>query len=123
MKTFWEVNALTESQVAGYPLMKFIIIAFILNFAVGVIAFIIQPILPPQIPLYYGMAEAEKVVAPSWALILPSLTSSGILGINFLLGLVVEDEFLKKTLILAGVASSFFSTIATLKIVFLFGNL
>jgi len=104
-----------------YPLKKLLLAAFILNVVVGLTAFFIKPLLPPQIPLYYGMAEAEKVVAPSWALVIPSLASLGILGINFALGLTLEDEFLKKTLVLTGLAASFFAIVTTLKIVFLVG--
>ena len=104
-----------------YPLKKLLLAAFILNIVVVLTAFFIRPLLPPQIPLYYGMAEAEKVVAPSWALVIPSLASLGILGINFALGLTLEDEFLKKTLVLTGLAASFFAIVTTLKIVFLVG--
>src|SRR3989304_9767447 len=111
MKTFWNTNNLDRTEIGGYPLKKIILSALVLNLIVGMLAFLIQPLLPPQIPLFYGMAEAEKVIAPAWALVIPSLASLGILGINFALGLTLEDEFLKKTLVLTGLAASFFAIV------------
>ena len=120
MKTFWKANKLANPEV--FPLKKLFLVSLSLNLGVGVLAFIIQRLIPPQIPLFYGMAEAEKVVAPSWTLIIPTLTSLGILTVNFLLGFMVEEEFLKKTLVLSGIAASFFAVITTLKIAFLVGS-
>jgi hypothetical protein len=114
MKTSWAY---------GYPLKKFLTLAFVINLLVGLTAFLVQPLLPPQIPLYYGMAESERSVAPSLALVIPTLASLGILGLNFTLGFFIEDEFLKKTLVLSGLVASFFATIATLRIIFLVGSI
>lgn len=123
MKTFWKASGFGGFQVGGYPLKKLLVAALIINLMVGTTSFLIQPFLPPQIPLYYGMAEAGGVIAPAWALVIPSLVSLGILGANFLLGLAITDEFLKKILVLSGLAASFFATIAILKISFLIGSL
>jgi uncharacterized membrane protein len=123
MKTFWKADSLTESQIGGYPLKKLFITTLILNLVVGALSLLIQPLLPPQIPIYYGMAEAEHIIAAPWTLVLPSLCSLGILGVNFFLGLAVEDEFIKKTLVLSSLTASFFATIATFKIALLVGSI
>jgi|SRR3989304_6746538 len=119
MKTFWNTNNLDRTEIGGYPLKKIILSALVLNLIVGMLAFLIQPLLPPQIPLFYGMAEAEKVIAPAWGLIIPTLISMGILSVNFLLSIAFEDLFIKKTLLLSGIAASFFAIVTTLKIFFL----
>jgi len=123
MKTFFRENNQSAVKREGLPLKKLVIITFFLNIGVLCLAFLVKPLLPPQIPLYYGMAEVNKIIAPSWALIVPSLASLVIFGVNFILGLFLDDDYAQKALILASFASILFAIITSLKIIFLVGNL
>lgn len=78
--------------------------------------------LPPQIPLYYGLPEGEKQLAPWWGLTLPAILSLIILGVNFFLTRLVKDDFLGKALIITAVISSVFAGYNILKIFLLVGN-
>lgn len=89
----------------------------------GVVASIIFRKLPPQVPLYYGLPEGEAQLAPALGLILPSLISLATLIVNTMICLFLEDEFLKKVLILTIIGVTFFTTITTIKIIFLVGSI
>ncbi len=78
--------------------------------------------LPPQVPLKDGLPEGEAQLAPALGLILPCLVSLGILIINVMACFFMEDEFLKKALILTSIGVTFFTVITTIKIIFLVGS-
>lgn len=79
--------------------------------------------LPPQVPLYYGLPEGEAQLAPALALILPSLVSIATSIVNIMTCFFIEDEFLKKVLILTSIGVTFFATITTIRIILLVGNI
>ena len=87
---------------------------------VGVIA--IQKFLPPQVPLFYGLPEGEGQLAPRLLLIVPSFASLIILTVNSILSSFIEDEFVRKALVLAGIGTTFFAVITTVKIALLVGS-
>lgn len=121
MKKFWKANNLSGSP-KEQTLKKFLFAGLLINLVLICFAFLARPYLPPQIPLYYGVAEAEGIIAPSWALVVPSLVSLGILGVNFFLSILTQDEFLKKTLLFSTFAAYLFAIITILKILVLVGN-
>lgn len=94
-----------------------------INMVTLVISLLAQKFLPPQIPLFYGLAEGEGQITPSLALVIPSLASALVVILNSFLSLVLKDDFLKKMLILAGLATSFLATVTTIKIILLVGSL
>jgi uncharacterized Tic20 family protein len=86
------------------------------------IVLLIQRWLPPQVPLFYGKPSGEEQLTSSLVLTLPSIVSLLILLINVSFAAVLKDEFLRKTLVLAAIAVTFFAAITTIKIIFLVGS-
>ena len=78
--------------------------------------------LPPEVPLFYGEALGEAQIGKSMGLTIPSLISLLIIVVNLLISFIVRDEFLKRVLILASLATAIFSTITTIKIILLVGS-
>lgn len=109
------------------PFRQTLIFSIFLNLAfiaiVLLLATLFKSILPPQVPLFYGEPEGNQQLAQSWLLILPSLISLVIIFVNYFLSLTVKEDFLKKALILSGIAATFFSAITTIKIILLVGSL
>jgi uncharacterized membrane protein YkvI len=110
-------------EKANIPFKGYIQFAFALNILVAALVLIFLKKLPPQIPLFYGMAEGEEQLTRAWTLIIPSFVALFILVVNSLLSSKTNDDFLKKVLIVAGLAATFFATITTIKIFFLVGNI
>jgi len=111
------------NRISRVPFKRLIIAAVLINIVVVVLVFLAQNILPPEIPLFYGLPRGNEQLSTSIALVIPSLVSLAIIIVNVSISVVVEDEFLKKVLVLSGVFGVFFSTITTLKIIFLVGSI
>lgn len=92
------------------------------NLLILLIVLISQRFLPPYIPLFYGLAEGEEQLAPSFVLTIPSLVSILIIVLNISISSLAKDIFLKRTLILAAVVATIFSLITTIKIILLVGS-
>lgn len=101
---------------------KYVTAAIIINLLVILSVLALIGFLPPQVPLFYGLPEGQDQLATSWFLILPATTSLFILVSNLLITPLIKEPFLQKTLVLAGIATAFFSTVTTVKIIFLVGS-
>jgi hypothetical protein len=110
-----------QAQLEEVPFKKLVFSSLALNIATLVFLLAIKNNLPPEIPLFYGRIGEEQL-APTTRLAIPGLISIFIIIINLTIASLVEDDFLRKTLILAGVASVFFSIITTVKIALLVGS-
>ncbi len=95
----------------------------LINFFVIVLTFLGQKYLPPQIPLFYGMAEGEEQLAGSIWLFLPNSLALIFLLVDGFVSSLIDENFTKKILIVAGIIATFFATITTVKIFFLVGSL
>lgn len=105
------------------PLKKLFIFSFVLAFLGILINLASQLILPPEIPLLYGLPQTEiQLVSPLW-IITPQVVSIIITLINCLIALKISDTFLKKTLAVTSLFVSILGIITTFKIVFLVGFL
>lgn len=115
-------NKLSQLKIKSLPFRQYFFAGIILNLALilGVLA--TQKFLPPVVPLFYGLAEGEEQLAPKIFLALPAAVSLLVLVINGLISLEIQDEFLKKALILAAIGSSFFAAITIIKIALLVGS-
>ena len=104
------------------PFRRYVILALGVNLATILLGTLAQSFLPPEIPLFYGLATGATQLAPSLAILLPAATSTVIIGIN--LGLVknINEDFTQKALVLTAVSTAVFSTITTLKIILLVGS-
>jgi hypothetical protein len=115
------VDTLKISQEIPYK--NVIFISFVINVAViGFILLIRKNHLPPVVPLYYGLPEGESQIVPVVNLTFPSIIALVIIAINTLITSLLKDDFLKKTLIIASLAATFFSVITIIKIAFLVGS-
>ncbi len=104
------------------PFKDFVIASVFVNILMIVIVLLSQRWLPPQVPLFYGKPSGDEQLASSLALTLPSIVSLLILLIDVAFAVVLKDEFLRKTLILAAIVTTFFAAITTIKIIFLVGS-
>ncbi len=100
----------------------YLIMIFIINIAIIFFILLTKNKLPPVVPLFYGVAYGTERLAPVNYLILPSLLSITVIFVNSLLSIFIDDIFLKKTLSLAALAITVFSSITTFKIMLLVGN-
>jgi len=99
-----------------------IIVGIGINILIITFILLISKNLPPQVPLFYGLSEGENQLATKFMLIIPPFVSLMILALNLSLTKIVEDEFLTKVLIVAGLATAIFSSITVLRIIFLVGS-
>lgn len=84
--------------------------------------FILKDNLPPQVPLFYGLALGEDQLVSASQLTIPAILALSIIGLNAFLSTFFENLFLKQTLILGAFAVSLLSAITTVKIIFLVGS-
>lgn len=104
------------------PFRNYVYFCLFLAIAAIIAVVILLKWLPPQVPLYYGLPEGEAQLAPALGLILPSLVALAVLTVNVTACFFIEDDFLKKALILTAIGVTFFTTITTIKIIFLVGS-
>lgn len=105
------------------PFVKATLIAFLVNFSTVILNLTLKGRLPPEVPLFYGAAEGQEQIAASSLLIIPPIVSSLFIAVNIFLSYFLEDEFLKKALILAAISTSLLAATTTIKIIFLVGSL
>lgn len=104
-------------------LKQFFLISLSISLGSILLSLLAQPILPPQIPLFYGLPEGEGQLAPALALALPGTFSFFILIVNLAVIKIIKDDFLRKILAVAAFTVSVFAIITTAKIIFLVGNI
>lgn len=104
------------------PFKNYLALSFIVALGTLFAVIFLQKRLPPQVPLFYGAAEGETQIVPSWALIVPSLISLFVVIANSALASFLKDDFIKKTLVLVATVTAFFSVVTTFKIIFLVGS-
>jgi len=105
------------------PLKKLLIVSFTLNLIMIIIGLLAQFILPPEIPLLFGLPQTAEQLIPSVYIILPSIIALVISFLNSLIAINLDGQYIKKTLAFSTVLISILSTIATLKIIFLVGSI
>lgn len=120
---FWKKETASQKAeaVKNLPFAGYLPLVFGLNLLFIILIFVSQKLLPPQIPLFYGMPEGEGQLASSLFLIIPCLSAIIISVVNVIAALIVGDGFLKKTLIIATIPITFFALITTVKIFLLVG--
>ena len=95
----------------------------IISVATVILILILQKRLPPEVPLFYGLPKGEYQLTSALNLTLPSLISLAIIGLNYALSIFMEDDFIQKALVFVSLVAVFFSTITTIKIFLLVGNI
>ena len=116
------MSKLFRVEKVEFPFRKYVMASIVINLLsiLGVLA--IGKFLPPQIPLFYGLAEGEEQLASSWSLIIPNTLALAITLANILISLSAKDDFIKRALIITSIAATFLATITTVKIAFLVGS-
>ncbi|MEK7061291.1 MAG: hypothetical protein AAB954_01370 [Patescibacteria group bacterium] len=105
------------------PLKEYFYSSLILNILVIFFCLLLLNRLPPQIPIFYGLTQGEAQLSSPLGILIPSGSSLIFVFINSLLVNILKDEFIKKTLVVAGLATAVFALITTLKIIFLVGQI
>lgn len=104
------------------PFAKIVAISIGISLLNIIIVILLQGALPPEIPLFYGLAEGEEQLSTSLGLIIPGLFSLFINSVNIALALPLQNDFLQKTLVLTALAVSIISLITSVEIIFLVGS-
>lgn len=112
----------THQKPLETSLKKLIYFSIIINLITGVLILLVRNNLPPEVPLFYGLAEGESQLTSPIGLLLPSAFSLFIISAHATLSFFWKDDFLRQTLILAGFAVTIFSVIATVKTILLVGS-
>ena len=109
-------------ELESLPFRPYFTGALIVNVLMVMLGVAVQRFLPPEIPLFYGVAEGESQLSRSIFLFLPNAFALIILIANIFIAYLATEEFFKKILIVAGIIATFFATITTVKIFFLIGS-
>ena len=83
------------------PLVKLLRLSFILSLVNIVVVLLIKNFLPPQIPLYYGLAEGQEQLSGTLGLVVPGILSLSLTSVNTIIMFFVKDNFIKQTLIIS----------------------
>lgn len=107
-------------QIKINPIFTYSFFVSLAGLLLGLVA---QFILPPEVPLLYGLPQTDsQLISPIW-IVLPSSLALVITTLNSLLALKFNDSYLKKTLGIASLACSILAIVTTLKIIFLVGSI
>ena len=116
------VHASDAKESLKTPFAKRSLALLGVNLLIIILIIIIRSSLPPEVPLFYGLARGKEQLAATNLLAIPSLVSMSVVIINFIVSNITSDKFLRTTLISASIVVTFFSAITTLKIIFLVGS-
>lgn len=86
-------------------------------------SYIVWNRLPPEIPLYYGLPNGTGQIAEKSRIIVPSTAAVSFIVLNTIITVIVNNQFLKKLLVITGFVLSIFALTTTLEIIFLVGNI
>ncbi len=105
------------------PLKSFIFTSIAINLTTIIIIMVTIwiKILPPVVPLFYGLPTGANQIVKNWELLIAPLSALIITFINFFLTYITRDLYLKKTLIVSATFISALSIITIIKIVLLVG--
>lgn len=123
VKDAWQKNFGKKSKDISEKILfrDYLFAAVIVNLVLILLVLVLARRLPPQIPLFYGLPVSDRQLAPNYLLFIPAVVSILIILLNTSLSFSVKNEFLKKTLIVAAIASVLFPLITIVKIIALVG--
>lgn len=109
-------------EFSKVPLIKLFYASIAISILVFVLVLSTQPSLPPEIPLYFGLAEGQEQLAPPANLLFPSILALGITIVNSIIVLKLNNPLLQKILAVTSISVTFFSFITTVRILLLVGS-
>jgi hypothetical protein len=104
------------------PYLKLVYLSILFCVACVVAILALQRNIPPEVPLFYGLPDGADQLGKRFQLVIPSSMALGIILVNVILAYFLKNEYLKQTLVVAGVVAALFSTITTLRIILLIGS-
>ena len=116
-----QVSKLKRSTAFDIPFTNIVYFSMALNIINLLFVFLVQKRLPPEIPLFYGLAKGNEQIALSIQLMYPPSFSLSILIVNIIISSFIKN--LQKTLILTSLFIATLAVIATLKIFLLVGRI
>jgi len=116
------VNVFKKLPSEKIAFKNLIYISFGLSTLSLILVLALQKYLPPQIPLFYGMAEGEEQLTSSLGLLIPAGLSLILVLLNSLISLFLENTFLQKILSVVSFTVTLLSVITVTKIVLLIGS-
>ena len=105
------------------PLSRLIIATIITNLILILVGLVSKIILPPEIPIFFGLPQNKEQLGPSILIVMPPIISLFFVFINSILAVKIESNYVKKSLAFGSLAITLLSTIAVLKIIFLVGSI
>lgn len=110
-----------QPDIYKVPFSKLVYSSIAINALSALVIIYFQKRLPPQVPLFYGLAEGEDQLTQAVYLMLLPITSFTLLGLNIGISMLLKNDLLRKTLIITGFIVSMFSLITLTQIFFLVG--
>ncbi len=104
------------------PNKRLLSVTILINLLTLGLVILIRSHIPPQIPLFYGLAVGDEQLAPTLGMLLPNLIALAIAVLNAMLALFIKNDYLQHVLLLGAFAVSLMATITTIKIIFLIAS-
>ena len=103
------------------PYIGCVYFSVIVNAVSIVLILVLKQMLPPVVPLFYGLPAGIEQLIPNIGLVIAPIAGLTVTVINVLVSLFTNDSFLKKTLIISSAFITFLLNIAVIKIILLVG--
>lgn len=110
-------------KIKDIPYIKIVAAVLFVNIVATILVILLQPNLPPQVPLLYGRAYGEKQLVSSIGLITPSLVTILATLLNTLISYFLKEKLLQQILVTTSIIATILSLITTVKIIMLVGNI
>lgn len=104
------------------PNFKIFATSSAVSLTIVILGFMVQPMLPPQIPLFYGYPAGADQLAGKIYIVIPSLLALTLTLVNAFFAFFVKNIFLQKVLAGISLVAAFLAAITAGKIFFLIGN-
>lgn len=109
-------------DITKLPYLNLIYISIVIDVIVIAAVLFLSNLIPPKVPLFYGLPEGENQLGTGYQLIIPSMVSLLVILINISLSSLLANEFLKRSLIIVSLIITLLSLITTLEVIFLVGS-
>jgi hypothetical protein len=120
MAIYQKINL--KPELEKLPLSKLVVFSFVFGLIITLLTLLSQFILPPEIPLFYGMPYGNLQIARSIYILIPPILAVVLTLVNCLIALKIDSHFFKKTLIITAFSLNILSAITVIKIIFLVGS-
>lgn len=106
-------------EIFSVPYKEFFGFCLLFNICVIAIIVLFKGMLPPVVPLMYGLPVGEEQLVPRLFLTVPSAISMILIVINMTIAKLLGGAFIQKVLVGLAIAITLLSAVTTMKIFFL----